>query len=240
MEIVNEIRSLLPSRIKDSIQNRPIRLNQFAEPIHQPFGPDRAAEEGSRFIATNPTMGTVIATTTSITAYDATKPIMLVQNKNGLDGPNITLDFLRLIQGQVPTSASTWNWAMVLDTVNRYTSGGSAITPVNVNSGAAINGSGAQIYFGAVVAPAAGAAARFIHRSMGRSVIPVISDETLFKFGSPTHDGAGSLGGTVALRIPIPAAPVILKPGDNWLLYGWAGSNAAAPSWEFELGYTER
>lgn len=241
METTNEVRVGLPSKIRDSIVNRPFRLNSLQEQIIQTFGPDRAAEEGSRFVAVNPTPGTVIATTTSITAFTVASPIMAVVNNNAIDsGINITLDYLRLIQGQVPTSASTWHWLMQKDSVARYSSAGSTITPKNVSTGAPNQSGSAGIYFGALVAAAAGVNARYTHRSVGRSVIPVINDETLFKFGSPSHDGAGSLGGTVALRIPIPCGPEVIKPGETWLLYGWAGANAAAPSWEFELGYIER
>ena len=238
MENVNEVRHGLSPILGDGIANRPFRLNRHSELIAEVFGPDRAAAEGSRFVSINPTLGTAIATTTSITGFDATKPVMLVQNRNGVGGANIILDYLRLILAQVPTSATAWNWAMVVDTINRYTSGGSAITPTNVNTGGA--GSGAGIYFGAVVAPAAGAAVKTVHRSQGRSVIPVTLDEWVFKFGAAPDSGAGSLGGAVALRMPIPCGPVVLRPGDSWLLYGWGASNAAAPSWEFELGHTER
>ena len=241
METENEVRALLPSRIRDSIFNRPRRLNQYAEAIAQLFGPDRAAEEGTRFVATNPTPGTPIATTTSITAFTVASPIMAIVNNNGIDsGINVTLDYLRLLLSQVPTSATSWQWLMQKDSATRYSSAGSTIVPKNVLVGAPNPTGSAGIYFGALVAAAAGVNARYTHRSVGRSVVGVIQDETLFKFGSPSHDGAGTLGGTVALRVPIPCGPEVIRPGETWLLYGWGAANAAAPSWEFELGYTER
>lgn len=239
MEFETENREKLPARIPDGIQNRPFRVNPFAEQMAQVHGPDSAALEGSRFIATNGTIGTAVATTTSITSFDATKPILLMQNQNGAGGAKMVLDYIRLIWGQVPTSATVWHWAMILSTANRYSSAGTQVTPRNVNS--AGPGSGATVYIGAPVTTAANANVdRTVHRSCGRSVIPVISDEIIFKFGAPNWDGAGSLGGTVALRLPTPCGPVVLNPGDNFLLHGWGASNGAAPSWEYEIGWTER
>lgn len=239
IEISNQVRhTALPPAVGDGITNLPARLNKYAEPIVQAYGPNQGVEEGSRFISTNPTLGTAIATTTSITAFTAASPVMLVQNKYGLGGPAITLDYLRLMLSQVPTSATRWDWAGVVDTTSRYTSGGTAITPANLNTAGL--SSGALVVFGAIVAAAASANARTVHRSMGRSAIPVLQDEWLFKYGSQNHEGPSSLGGAVALRMPVPGGPVVLRPGDTYLLYGWGTSNAAAPSWEFELGHTER
>jgi hypothetical protein len=120
----------------------------------------------------------------------------------------------------------------------RYSSAGTQITPQPLNSGA--GKSGAVIFFGAPVATAALTADKFIHRSKGRSVIPVVGDETLFKFGSQNHEGPTTLGGAVALRMPIPCGPVVLNPGDTWLLHHWQAASAGAPAWEFEFGYSER
>jgi hypothetical protein len=239
IELSNQVRhNSLPPVTPDGIYNVPARLNKYAEAIVQAYGPNQGVEEGSRFISANPTLGTAIATTTSITAFTAASPVMLAQNKNGIGGANITLDYLRLLLSQVPTSATNWNWAGIVDTSSRYTSGGTTIVPANLNTGGA--GSGLLLVFGAIVAAAASQAARTVHRSIGRSAIPVTLDEWLFKYGSQNHEGAGSLGGAVALRMPIPGGPVVLRPGDTYLLYGWGTANAAAPSWEFELGHTER
>jgi hypothetical protein len=238
MEFMNVIRSLLPGSNVDGIQNVPQRLNKYSEAIVEAFGPNRGAEEGTRHVATNATLGTAVATTTSITAYDATKPIMLVQNRNGAAGKNIFLEYLRLIWGQVPTSATDWFWAMVVDSATRYASAGTLITPKNVNVGG--DQSNALIYFGAPVTVAAGQNGRVVHLSAGRSVIPVINDEVVFRFGARGNEAPSTLGGTVALRLPIPCGPVILRPGDTWALHGWGTSNGAAPSWQFEMGFTER
>lgn len=239
IEISNQVRhNTIPPLYVDGISNVPARFNKMGEAVVQAFSPNNAAEEGSRFVTTNPTLGTPIATTTSITAFTVASPVMVLQNRNGIGGANITLDYLRLLLSQVPTSATAWNWAAVLDTVNRWTSGGSQLTPANVNTGGAA--SGLAVFFGALVAPAAGVSARTVHRSAGRSAVPVTQDEWLFKFGSQNHEGPSTLGGAVALRIPIPCGPVVLRPGDNWVLYGWGAANAAAPSWELELGHQER
>jgi hypothetical protein len=238
IELSNQVRhNSLPPVTPDGINNVPARLNKYAEAIVQAYGPNQGVEEGSRFLSAT-AVGTPIATTTSITAFTAASPILLAQNKNGVGGANITLDYLRMILSQVPTSATNWNWAGIVDTSSRYTSGGTTIVPANLNTSGA--GSGLLLVFGAIVAAAASQAVRTVHRSIGRSAIPVTLDEWLFKYGSQNHEGASSLGGAVALRMPIPGGPVVLRPGDTYLLYGWGTANAAAPSWEFELGHTER
>lgn len=239
IEISNTVRhNSLPPVTPDGVNNIPARYNKLGEAIVQAFGPNNGVEEGTRFVSANPTLGTPIATTTSITAFTAASPVLLAQNKNGPGGAVITLDYLRMMLSQVPTSATNWNWAGIVDTSSRYTSGGTTITPANLNTSGA--GSGLLLVFGAIVAAAASAAARTVHRSIGRSAIPVTLDEWLFKYASQNHEGPSTLGGAVALRMPIPGGPVVLRPGDTYLLYGWGASNAAAPSWEFELGHSER
>lgn len=228
----------LPNSYGEGITDPPARRNKYGESIFQPYGPNTGVEEGTRHVATNPTMGTGIATTTSIQTYDTTKPVMMVINPYGLGGANIIFDYLRLIATAAAGSSTDENWAMQLSAGTRYASAGTAIVPVPLNTGA--SKSGAVIFFGAPVAAAALAADKFIHRSKGRSVIPVAGDETLFKFGSTNHEGPTTLGGAVALRMPIPCGPVVLRPGDTWLLHHWQAASAGAPAWEFEFGYTER
>jgi hypothetical protein len=240
VELDSVVRQALPPASGDGIYNLPRRVTKYGESIIRILDASFEAEQGNKHVATNPTMGTGIATTTSIQTYDATKPVMLVQNAYGIGGPSIIFDYLRLLATAVGGSTTSFDWVQVLDPLpsGRYTSGGSQITPQPLNT--KFGKSGALIYFGAVVSPAAGANARFVHRSKARSVIPVVGDEWLFKFGSQNHEGPTTLGGAVALRMPTPCGPVVLNPGDTWLLHGFGAASAGAPAWEFELGYTER
>lgn len=211
-----------------------------------------AADEGAFYVATNPTSGTAIATTTSVVDDAATAsathaqnvPVLLVQNgasESDANAKTIYLRYLRMILGQVPTSATSWQMSIRADkNPSAYTSGGTKITPVNTNLGSSLV-SQAQIYFGAVVTPLPlSATARLLARAQVNSVIPVTLDQWLFTFGV---SGAGSdqvAGGAGAKNVLLALPPIVIAPGWNVRVGMWGTSNAAAPTWEFELGYVER
>lgn len=203
------------------------------------------ADEGNYFIATNPVTGTGIATTTSVVDDAATAsathaqnvPVMYIQNRSATD--SIYLRYLRMIVTAAPTSATEWNISLRADNVARYTSGGSAITPVNINTGAG-KASAALIYFGAVVTtPLPSASARLLGRAMVQSSIPVVKDQWIFTFGDTTMP-TNVLTASAAKNINIPMGPVVLGPNWNLAIGMWGAANAGAPAWEFELGYAER
>ena len=194
------------------------------------------------FVATNPTPGTPIATTTSITSEDQTKPVLLLMNNWGVTDPNaksIYPLYLKMLVSQVPTSATDWQMSVRLDNLaTKYTSGGSAITPKNSNGGSSIS-TGALLYFGAVVAVTGSAAVRLVNRAQVNSAVPVTKDQWLITWGiaSPSSDVIS--GGAGAKNINVPLGAVALQPGWQMAIQMWGGSNAAAPSWEFEFGYAE-
>lgn len=211
-----------------------------------------AADEGNFFVATNPTTGTPIATTTSVVDDAATAssthaqnvPVMLIQNSWDPANPNakwIYPRYLRMFITQVPTSATSWQMSIRADqNPSAYTSGGTRITPVNVNLGSS-NLSGAAIYFGAVVTPLPlSASARLLARAQVNSAIPITLDQWLFTFGTVGNGSDQISGGSGAKNLVMPLPPIAIGPGWNIRIGMWGTSNAAAPSWEFELGYVER
>jgi hypothetical protein len=74
------------SASRDSIQNRHFRSPSTANRSSRIAGCLLRGGAGQRHVATNPTMGTGIATTTSIQTYDTTKPVMMVINPYGRAG----------------------------------------------------------------------------------------------------------------------------------------------------------
>src|SRR3989304_3096807 len=136
-------RKILPSALDNGAEASNISDRygvQLVQPLH---GQKQAiAETGNYFMATNPTPGTGIAITSSGIAFDeaATSKTNCLMIKNTETSAvnaskRIYPDFLRIRNiTQAPTSATDWYMAGVLDySLTRYTSGGSVITPVNVN-----------------------------------------------------------------------------------------------------------
>lgn len=208
-----------------------------------------AADEGAYFATTNPTPGTVIATTTSVVDDAATAsathaqnvPVMHIINTataGDLNAKSIYLKYISMMLSQVPTSATTWRFAWRISQVARYTSGGSLLVPQNSNAGAQ-NTSIAKVYFGAVVTGLEPNNRLVCNGTVG-SVIPVTLDVWTFTFGVnaiPTNFLNGSAS---AKNVTIPCPPIVIGPGCNANFEMWGASCAAAPSWEFTMGHVER
>lgn len=215
-------------------------------------GQQALADEGNYFLATNPTVGTGIAMTTSVVDDAATassthaqfSPTMLVQNNWPVTDAlqhRIYLQYLRVsVITQAPTSASDWRFAFRGDNVtSRYTSGGSVIVPVNVNMDSN-NASNAKIYFGAVVSALPSATGgRLLSKGIVDYALPIIGDQWLFTFGDVSMPSY-QIAATALKQITIPCGPIIIGPQQNVTFEQWGTSNAAAPAFEFELGYVER
>lgn len=215
-------------------------------------GQQATADEGNFFIATNPTVATGIAMTTSVVDDAATassthaqfSPTMLIQNNwptTDASQHRIYLQYLRLsVITQAPTSATDWRFAFRGDNVtSRYTSGGTLIVPVNINMDSN-NASRAVIYFGNVVAALPSAAGgRFLSKGIVDYALPIIGDQWLFTFGDVTMPSY-QIAATALKQVTIPCGPIIIGPGQNVTFEQWGTSNAAAPAFEFELGYVER
>lgn len=207
-------------------------------------------DEGSLFVATNTTIGTPIATTTSVVdaansgATSAqTRPVAIIYNGNAAGSGKVIYPLTwNWMLSQVPTSATSWRMAMWLEPVgsNAYSSGGSQIYPVAMNQ--TLNqppGSRASIYFGAITANATTAGGLRICQRMINSAVPVTLDQWFFVFGMNRGSDLIS-GGAGAKNVNIALPPVGIPPGWALKVGMWGASNAAAPSWEFELVYAER
>jgi hypothetical protein len=217
------------------------------------YGDTGACDEGSYYTATN-TPGTAIATTTSVvddatgaTTHAQQKPVMWVANSGqagaGTAAPTIYLRYLKMNIVQVPTSASSWKYAMRLtpNISSKITTAGTLITPQQPNSNTSM-GSRALIQFGAITATDStlDLGQRLVAAGQVHGGLPVALDEWLFNFGGPAvgFDTNGTV--TNVKRLSIPCPPIIIAPGWGWVLEMYGASNAAAPSWEFEMGWIER
>lgn len=209
-----------------------------------------ASDEGSFFIATS-TPGTPIATTTSVvddatgaTTHAQQRPTLVIQNSWPVGGYNIYLRYIKMVITQVPTSATSWKYAMRLDPYSgKITTAGTTLPngPYNVNSNSG-QPSKALIQAGTVVTTDSTSSPqqRLVANGQIANAIPVTLDEWTFTFGQPIS-GADSNGTvTNAKRLSFPCAPIVIAPTWTFTLEMWGASNAAAPTYDFEVGFIER
>lgn len=197
------------------------------------------AKEGSQWVVTN-TQGTAI-TGQNASSFATTTPGLVLVNNNAANGAWIYPTRLRFSVTAVGTSSANWLSRWLVDTGNRYTSGGTALTPTNVNTNVTATKTGALVYFGAITAAAANAS-RTVSQQLLRSVIPVANDQVIFDFGNTVVTGAGQAeDGTTVLHQVVSLPPIALPPNSSLLWYDFSGSQAAARTYDnFTLEYVER
>jgi hypothetical protein len=230
------------------------RASQYGEAISQLLTSKQhvLADEGSYYICRTPTIGTGIAGVTSLAAYTATSPVLIVTNNNPQGGRNIWLDYTCLTVTATAASTTSLFMATVLDTTARYSSAGSGGAGTNLSTAligpyatnvASPQASNALVYAGALVAVAASSTARILSNRLVRQQIPVVLDQYIINFGT---DAVGGPLPPQALSAAVPAvssvahAPVCVPPGGSFLQYYYGASMGAAPSFEVEVGYVER
>ena len=183
-------------------------------------------------------------------AFSATAAALLLQNTDSPGNPNakrLYLDFIHMLVGTVPTSATSLFYATVLDSKDRSpntvalaaspaTATAVKAAPVSANMDTNLPIVG-QPYFPLSIAagappaiPSAGPAARtIVGNGLLRAQIPVANDDYRIIFGGLDPSGqlvtAAPAG---ASRVVEPHAPVVVGPGQSFILYLWGPSNATA------------
>ena len=214
------------------------------------------ASNGEYFVAKTATPGTGVALITSLTSFATTdtQPSAVLINGNAAGGNRIYLDYIKLIltATQLPTTATNIQIAVDVDSSpTRYTSGGTALTPVNVNMDSG-NATKASVFFGATIVAVAGSVNRRVMWS--DYVEPIVSttpaaaagDRFEVKFGGIERGAHAEIGTLVAgspLNVKKVAAmgpPIIIGGQQTMCVRIWGAGLAAAPTYEFELGYWER
>ena len=241
--------------------DKPMRASRYGDQSVQVLGGPRhaLADEGSYFVATNPTPGTAISLGTdgdiaNYASFSDTIGFFLFQNKDPANDPaskRIYLDYLRLRLTTAPgATAVSMNFAMKLDYIRRDASTAAnrtVLTPVNVN-GDSTRGSACQPYsFSAAAAmtiPAASGAARIVSRCTIPSSLAVVGDEYFIQFGATDHTSVAGLTAaraTAVARLGTTAAPIIIGP-QQWLVIHmwWLTITTTTPIFEFEAGWWER
>lgn len=200
------------------------------------------ADEGSYFVATNPTVGTGVAGIAAADGFDDLETLAFLRNtESASTGKRLYLDYIKLQATAAGTNGTNFSFAMKLDKGNnRFASGGSAITPVSPNmdsTAAAV----ATLRFGAVVTTAASADARLVASGLLRSVIKVVGDTYLFDFGPSAKSMTSHIvAGTAIANVVIPCPPVVVGPNQMFLLHEFAASQTVGAAYTFEIGWWER
>lgn len=205
------------------------------------------ADEGSYYVANN--AQTAIVPTYG-TAFAATSPFIVISN--GTANQRLYLDYIVLtaiVAGASTTTAGYTALAVYIDNILRYTSGGTNLTPTvyNTNMVSGLNNSGASVYCGAIVAPAASGAVRPIcgvrnlRPAVSATVINVVGDMNLLTFGS-VEGAAGSITIANANVMPQALPPVVIGPGHSALIYLWYPVMTApsAATYAPEIGFWVR
>jgi hypothetical protein len=212
------------------------------------------ADEGSYFTASS---AQTAITGPAATGWVATTPALVVYNGASAGGPRIYLDYLYLLNGGTAFSNSTSNtgmfFAIYIDAGNRFSSGGTGLTPKNVNQDSN-QGSYAAINFGAPTATAASGAVRsLVGQRLFRAPVSATAltlanmDDWMFNFGGVEGGPANIVGSSGVLQANISHSvfnlpPVVIGPGQSALIYIWQISNSGATAGNLipELGYFER
>src|SRR6266699_1143248 len=222
--------------------------------------------EGSYFKGINPTIGTGINSPTA-TTFSATSCMLSIQNPLGIwpgsasyhqrpatplgEGSTfMVLDYFKFLITAADTTATSWQWAITVDTTNRYSSGGTTPSQFCTNplvSSIPSYAPKASIHVGAVTLTAASANVIQIGRGSAKKVttapLLLVDDEIVFSFGRGDSltgftKGGGTSGTNPALYRQH-AGVVCVPPGCTFMMHSWFPAISAAFSFEFELGWEE-
>lgn len=239
-----EVDRQLPDAESDSTE-KALRGGRYGEAYTVSVLPtmDVLADEGTFRLALNPTPGTGIAAAINASVSETAGNFLNIKNNDAINNGRakfIYMHYLRLILTALPASATSVQYFLKLDIVNRYTSGGTVLTPSSPNL-AGGQASVAQLWAGALTTVAPSQSAALVSRGVMRSIIPSINDEWIFNFGTESFAGSISLAAANAQRMTVPCAPIIIGPQQNLSFQVWAPVNSVTPpSFELEVGWFER
>ena len=217
------------------------RLSQlFSQP--KDFGNKAGAR--STFMATNPTPGTGIASKNAPTARSATSGLLHVfNNANATDGsePYVIHPIrLRLTATTENTSGAAFRLSLYTDIIDRYSPGGTTITPVETiasgEAGWAAPTTKAVINFGDLTLAAA-SDENLVESQLVQQTILADMDIIDVFFGD--MPGTGTYEGTHMEGNSFLFPAIHIRPGASFHIAEIATSQSADPAFEFEFWYAE-
>lgn len=202
-----------------------------------------AADQGGYYTLTNPTAGTGIIAGVVTTLADTT-PLLLLKNNNAVGSKiNIYMDYVKLVVSVAGIGHTAPFVALKVDrsqSVNRYTSGGTAITPQASNASAANPSGNGLAYFGAITAAAAGDA-RLLSSHRIKGALEVVLDSFTFDFGPAEQQSQnGLVDNSTTISHGLFALPATVIGPQQWLaLHYFAASNSTGTTFFVNAGYWE-
>lgn len=228
----------LPASNADGSTIVPNRTGKYAEAYVLPISGKEffSADEGTYFMACTPTPGTGIIGTINIAAITDISPTMVIYN--GDSTKRLYPQFLNLYETVVSTTGARVQFTFYTDAINRYTSGGTALTICNTNSGTATT-TAITARVGAIVSPAA-SNKQLIDHVVFRGTIDVVEDCYEFVFGGMGGGNSTNARAATVQDFSRTMPPVCIMPGHSLVMHQWAASQANAPTYEYRLGFILR
>ena len=234
----NEVRRDIPPGTTEDGTQAYGRANYYGEKVIQPLDRNTLADEGSYFVATNPTPGTAIAGIVAANGYDDTEALLTITNTHA--SKHVYLDYLHLVCKVAGTNGTDFAYAIDISTTDLYASGGSTITPVDVNR-ETNNTPPVTVKFGALVTTT-GTTEKILSHGQLTTVIKVIGDHYLLTFGHERHSPAATAimeaGAQKSVLKNCPA--IMIPPAHGVAIREFATSQDGAAQWQFEMGFWVR
>ncbi len=200
------------------------------------------------FVARTTPGGTGVAQAIQTTLAE-TNAVVVLRNTDaaavqGGTGSRVMLPYaIRLICTAAGASTTSAWAAIALDSIDRYGSGGTALTPGRMDTDPNGPGSIADVRAGNVTTTAPSGSRVWLHQAeLKVQVAPcwAVGDEVMFRFRE-AWECQGAFSGSTPQRFVHPVAGgVVIWPGGSLTLHLWNVANAAtAPSWDIEVTWQE-
>lgn len=201
-------------------------------------GNDGAADQGLFHVAMEPTPGVTGLIGPVSTTLDETKALLSVYNSSS--SSVIVPKFLRLHVYTIGTGGTRVHFTQALDTINRYSSGGTALTVNNTNTQVPAS-SAPQIYFGAVTTATGSASRKYVgNTTFKATAIETAEDTYQLSWGGPGQlEDPASLSNVAAAlsNVSFAYGPVEIGPGHSFVIHQWRASITVGITFGVEFGF---
>ena len=215
------------------------RGTKRGEIITQSVNDEMLAIEGSFGVLSTAAPGTGIASQASVTAYDATKLVLVVKNNETVK--SCIVRYIKIFVGTVPGGSGTQKYEFRLDTQSGLTSGGTALTNKRCNLGVTSLFSAITATAGAMTTVAGTPSESIVYSGQMRNGVGLAGDVFLFTFG-----GAMNVGGfldpatTVGEQKTLAHGPLVISPGGALRMAHYGASLSTAATLQWEIGVIVR